>query len=389
LAPEDLRAIEEAEARGAFIAQFGGQSVVLPDQFVMPRLDSIMRARGGSGSPTAADSAALRAYIPEMVAAMMGGGSGLEEMGPTQCHDITVYPAIGLAGGACEGYGLLLDINDPTDPRRLSAVSDSNFAYWHSATFNNDGSKIMFTDEWGGGGGPKCRESDPMEWGANAIFTIDGDDMDFRSYYKLPAPQTSLENCVAHNGSLIPIPGRDIMIQAWYQGGISLIDWTDADNPVEIAFHDRGPVDPNQMGNGGSWSVYWYNGHIVSSEIARGLDIFELVPSDLISQNEIDAANSVVLDELNSQGQPIFEWPATFALARAYVDQLERHGGMAQGRISWVRQSLADAERASGSARRDALSTLADELGDEARRSLDRARVEMLAEAVARLAEAN
>ena len=389
LAPEDLRAIEEARARGAFIAEFGGQAVVLPDQFVMPRLDSIMRARGGSGSPTAADSAALRAYIPEMVAIMTGGGSGLAEMGPTQCHDITVYPAIGLAGGACEGYGLLLDIRDPTDPRRLSAVSDSNFAYWHSATFSNDGSKIMFTDEWGGGGGPKCRESDPMEWGANAIFTIDGNDMDFRSYYKLPAPQTSLENCVAHNGSLIPIPGRDIMIQAWYQGGISLIDWTDADNPVEIAFHDRGPSNPDRMGSGGSWSVYWYNGHIVSPEIARGLDIFELVANDLISQNEIDAANSVALDELNSQGQPIFEWPATFALARAYVDQLERHGGMAQGRISWVRQSLADAERASGSARSSALSTLADELGDEARRSLDRSRVEMLADAVGRLAEAS
>ena len=362
---------------------------MLPDQFVMPRLDSIMRARGGSGSPTAADSAAFRAYIPEMVRVMTGGGnSELAEMGPTQCHDITVYPAIDLAGGACEGYGLLLDIEDPTNPRRLAAVADSNFAYWHSATFSNDGSKLMFTDEWGGGGGPKCRESDPVEWGANAIFNIDGNDMDFRSYYKLPAPQTSLENCVAHNGSLIPIPGRDIMIQAWYQGGISLIDWTDADNPVEIAFHDRGPVDPNQMGNGGSWSVYWYNGYIVSSEIARGLDIFELAPSDLISQNEIDAANSVMLDELNSQGQPIFEWPATFALAKAYVDQLERHGALSQGRLSWLRQSLVDAERASGAARADALSTLADEVGDEARRSLDRPRMEMLAEALGRLAEA-
>ncbi len=389
LAPEDIRAIEEARARGAFIAEFGGQAMVLPSQFVQPRLDSIMRARGGSGSPTAADSAALRAYIPEMIRVMTGGGEGAEAMGPTQCHDITVYPAIGLAGGACEGYGLLLDISNPTDPRRLAAVSDSNFAYWHSATFSNDGSKIMFTDEWGGGGGPKCRESDPYEWGANAIFTIDGNDMNFRSYYKLPAPQTSLENCVAHNGSLIPIPGRDIMIQAWYQGGISLIDWTNPDNPVEIAFHDRGPVNPNQMGSGGSWSVYWYNGFIVSSEIARGLDVFELTPNELLSQNEIDAANSVVLEELNSQGQPIFEWPATFSLARAYVDQLERHGGMAAARLSWVKQSLADAERASGSARQSALATLADELESEARRSLDRARVEMLAEAVGRLAEAS
>src|SRR5690606_21829554 len=205
---------------------------------------------------------------------------------------------------------------------------DSNFSYWHSATFNNDGSKVLFTDEWGGGGQPKCRASDPMEWGANAIFTIDGGEMNFRSYYKLPAPQTSLENCVAHNGSLIPIPGRDIMVQSWYQGGISMFDWTDADNPYEIAFHDRGPSDPDRQGSGGTWSVYWYNGSIVSSEIARGLDIFELVPSAHISQNEIDAANTVRLEYLNAQGQPRYEWPPSFPLTRAYVDQLERSGGL-------------------------------------------------------------
>ncbi len=387
LAPEDIAQIEAAQASGAFVANFGGQAVVLPPQFVNPKLDSIVAARGGSGAPTGADSTTLRNYIPEMVRIMTGGSADDgPELGPTQCHDITVYPAIGLAGGACEGYGLLLDIRNPAQPRRIAAVADSNFAYWHSATFNNAGTAIVFTDEWGGGGGPKCRASDPMEWGANAIFTIDGEDMNFESYYKMPAAQTSLENCVAHNGSLIPIPGRDIMVQAWYQGGISVFDWTDPTDPVEIAFHDRGPSNPNQMGAGGSWSVYWYNGVIVSSEIARGLDIFELVPSEAISQNEIDAANSITFGHLNSQGQPRFEWPHTFALARAYVDQLERARTMAPDRIGTVRAALASAERASGSARRTALNTLAGELDGDARRSAQADKVRLLAEAVRGLA---
>jgi hypothetical protein len=254
----------------------------------------------------------------------MFGAEG-ERSGPTQCHDITVYPAIGLAGGACEGYGLLLDIHDPAHPTRIGAAADSNFSYWHSATFNNDGTKILFSDEWGGGGQPKCRASDPHQWGADALFTIDAQrQMHFQSYYKMPAAQSSLENCVAHNGSLIPIPGRDVMVQAWYQGGISVFDWTDARHPMEIAFFDRGPVDPTRFSMGGSWSVYWYNGVIVSSEIARGLDVFELTPNALLTQNEIDAAKTVHLDHLNAQGQPRFSWPPSFALARAYVDQLER-----------------------------------------------------------------
>jgi hypothetical protein len=226
------------------------------------------------------------------------------------------------------GLWLLLDIRDPANPVRIAAVADSNFAYWHSATFNNDGTKILFTDEWGGGGQPKCRATDKKEWGRNAIFTLAaGRDMQFTSYYKLPAAQTQMENCVAHNGSLIPVPGRDIMVQSWYQGGISMFDWTDPANPVEIAFHDRGPVDSTRQGNGGSWSVYWYNGAIVSSEISRGLDIFELVPSQYLTQNEIDAAKTVRFEYLNAQGQPKLEWPATPALARAYADQLERSGG--------------------------------------------------------------
>ncbi len=387
LAPEDRAQIEQAEARGAFIADFGGQQFVLPNGMVASLLDSVVKARGGSGAPTAADSSTLRAGLPALIARMTGqqGGNG-PRPGPTQCHDITVYPGIGLAGGACEGYGLLLDISDPANPKRIGAVSDSNFAYWHSATFNNDGTKVLFTDEWGGGGAPKCRASDPKAWGANALFTIENRQMRFRSYYKLPAAQTALENCVAHNGNLIPVPGRDIMVQAWYQGGISIFDWTDAANPKEIAFHDRGPVNAAQMEMAGSWSVYWYNGVIVSSEIARGLDIFELVPSPLLSRNEIDAAKTVKLDYLNAQGQPKYTWPATFSLSRAYVDQLERSNGLSTARIAAVRSALVNAERISGSARRTALSQLAGELHREATASSDAAKVHALAGSLDRLA---
>ncbi|MDE2877603.1 hypothetical protein [Candidatus Palauibacter soopunensis] len=389
-APDDIAALEAARERGAFIIEVQGQEMVLPEQASQQMLGQIVAQRGGEGPPTAADSATLRQALPMIVAQMAGpqGDGDGPEPGPTQCHDITVYPAIGLAGGACEGYGMLLDISDPENPRRLSAVSDSNFSYWHSATFNNDGSAILFTDEWGGGGAPKCRASDPMEWGANAIFTIEDTEMEFQSYFKLPAPQTPEENCVAHNGSLIPIPGRDIMIQGWYQGGVSLIDWTDPANPAEIAYFDRGPVNPDRMQMGGSWSVYWYNGVIVNSEIARGLDVLELVPSEAMTQNEIDAANSVRLTHLNSQGQPIFEWPATFALARAYLDQLERHGGLAAARIDRLRAGLAEAEEMTGPARADALRSLADGVSRGAAGAGDAAKVRMLADAVRSLANA-
>ncbi|MEO7962910.1 MAG: hypothetical protein ABIT38_03275, partial [Gemmatimonadaceae bacterium] len=301
-----------ARAKGFFTAEVMGTEMVLPPQFTKPMLDSIVAARKGTGEPTAADSAALRAAIPGMVAKMVGEEPGTgtgPKPGPTQCHDITVYPALGLAGGACEGYGLLLDIRDPANPKRIAAAADSNFSYWHSATFNNDGTKILFSDEWGGGGAPKCRATDKKEWGADAIFTVNNGKLDFQSYYKLPAAQTSTENCVAHNGNLIPIPGRDVMVQAWYQGGISVFDWTDAKNPHEIAYFDRGPIDSTRFAMGGSWSVYWYNGAIVSSEIARGLDVAELTPSEYISQNEIDAAKTVKLAFLNAQGQPKMVWP--------------------------------------------------------------------------------
>jgi hypothetical protein len=360
----DKAAADSARASGAFVVDILGDAYVLPPTFTGPMLDSLVKARGGSGAPTAADSTALRNALPAMIEKMIGPR---EETGPTQCHDITVYPSIGLAGGACEGYGLLLDIKNVTNPVRIDAVSDSNFSYWHSATFNNDGTKVLFSDEWGGGGQPKCRASDPLTWGADAIFTIDASRrMEFQSYYKMPAAQTTLENCVAHNGSLIPIPGRDVMVQAWYQGGISVFDWTDAKHPKEIAFFDRGPVDPTRFSMGGSWSVYWYNGVIVSSEIARGLDIFELTPSPMLTQNEIDAAKTVKLDYLNTQGQPRFEWPATFALARAYVDQIQRGNGLSVSRLTTVRNQLAAAEAANGTARRDLLNALAGGLDSEA-----------------------
>jgi hypothetical protein len=379
-------AVAAARQEGGYIVEIQGVEQVLPPQFVAQLLANIVKERGGTGDPTAADSTTLRTELPNIIKQMFGDPN--VRTGPTQCHDITLYPAIGLAGGACGGYGLLLDISDPVNPTRVAAVADSNFSYWHSASFNNDGTKMLFSDEWGGGGGAKCRATDPKEWGADAIFTRDGNELTFHSYYKLPAVQTSQENCVAHNGSLIPIPGRDVMVQSWYQGGISVFDWTDPSNPVEIGFFDRGPTDSTRLAPGGSWSVYWYNGVMVSSEIARGLDILELTASEHISQNEIDAARTVHLDYLNVQGQPQFVWPPSFALAKAYLDQLERSGGMSADRIAAARQALASAEGSSGEQRREALSALASELEDDAQSAGDQAKVRMLAAAVEDLADA-
>ncbi len=391
---EDLaaqqRAVAAAKARGGFIVKspFDGTEMVLGNGFIGPQLDSIVKARGGTGAPTSADTAALRAGIQGIVDRLFGaqGPAPVPGVSPNspfrQCHDITVYPAIGLAGGACEGHGFLLDIKDPVNPVRIDAVSDSNFSYWHSATFNNDGTKVLFSDEWGGGGAPRCRATDKKEWGSDAIFSIRDGKMVFESYYKIPAPQTSLENCVAHNGSLIPIPGRDVMVQAWYQGGISVFDWTDAANPREIAYFDRGPVDSTRMVMGGSWSVYWYNGAIVSSEIARGLDIAELVPSQYISQNEIDAARTVKWDYLNAQGQPRIVWPPSFPLVKSYVDQLERARCLPAARVTAVRQAIATAERATGPARARSLSQLATSLDGDARSSCDAPKVRLLQKAL-------
>jgi hypothetical protein len=322
-----------------------------------------------------------------------GGGRGgaatpRPPSGPTQCHDITVYPHLGLAGGACGGYGLLLDIRDPANPVRINAAADSNFSFWHSATFNNDGMKILFSDEWGGGSQPRCRASDKLQWGADPIFTLQNGRMDMQGYYKMPAAQTTLENCVAHNGSLIPIPGRDVMVQGWYQGGISVFDWTDPAHAREIAFFDRGPIDANRMVSGGSWSVYWYNGAIVSSEIARGLDIFELLPSAYLTKNEIDAAKTVHLDYLNTQGQPHFEWPATFVLSRAYLDQLARSNGLSADRRATILKTLNDAEGASADKRKESLTALAAAVDTDANASPDAPKVRMLATSIRNLASA-
>ena len=273
------------------------------------------------------------------------GQGGEKPQDTNQCHDITVYSAIGLAAGACEGNGILLDIRDPANPKRVDAVNDPNYSYWHSATFSNDGSKVVFTDEWGGGLGARCRPNDPNKWGADAIFDRKDDKLTFASYYKMPAAQGDTENCVAHNGSLVPVPGRDIEVQAWYQGGVSVMDFTDAAHPVEIAYFDRGPIDPKMLVLGGDWSAYWYNGYIYGSEIARGLDVFELTPTKSLTQNEIDAAKTVHVSELNVQDQQKITWPAQLVVAKAYLDQLERSQALPSGEISNLRKAVDNAEK--------------------------------------------
>jgi len=270
-------------------------------------------------------------------------GEGSQSTSVTdKCHDITVYSAVGLAAGACSGNGILLDIADPRNPKRLDAVSDPNYAFWHSASFNNDGTKVLFTDEWGGGAQPRCRSTDPMHWGANAIFTLENRKLKLASYYKMPAAQTETENCVAHNGSLIPVPGRDLMVQAWYQGGVSILDFTDPARPFEVAYFDRGPADAAKRVLGGQWSTYWYNGYIYGAEIARGVDVFKLVPTQFLTQNEIDAANQVHFDELNVQNQPQIKWPANAIVARAYLDQLERSGALPAARLDALHAALSN-----------------------------------------------
>ena len=255
----------------------------------------------------------------------------------TRCHDITAFPALGLAAGACAGNGILLDISDPTNPVRIDQVTDANFAFFHSATFSNDGGKVIFTDEWGGGTRPRCRAADNPAWGANAVFDIVDRQLKFAGYYKLPAPQSALENCVAHNGSIIPVPGRDIMVQGWYQGGVSVFDFTDSAKPVEIAYFDRGPIDGSQLVPGGFWSAYWNNGYIYASEISRGIDVFRLTPSAFLSKDELDAAALVRTEEFNVQQQSRIAWPARAVVARAYLDQLRRSGGLGPTRAGEVR----------------------------------------------------
>ena len=240
-------------------------------------------------------------FADELTGALGGLWTGGDHGDDTQdtsrtdeCHDITIFPTKKLAAGACSGNGILFDISDPYNPKRLDVVSDKGFAYWHSATFNNDGSKVLFTDEWGGGGRPRCRAWDPLNWGADAIYDIKDQKLVFQSHYKMPAPQLETENCVAHNGSIIPIPDRDIFVQAWYQGGISVMDFTDSSNPVEIGYFDRGPISEDELITGGYWSAYYYEGYIYATEITRGLDVFKLLPSQFLSEDEIDAASKAL-----------------------------------------------------------------------------------------------
>ncbi|WP_083518853.1 DUF305 domain-containing protein [Serinicoccus chungangensis] len=236
---------------------------------------------------------ASAAVVSEPVLFPEGGGPGT-----SGCHDITAYPERDLAAGACMGDGILMDISDPVNPVVTEQVQDSNFAFWHSATFNDDGSKVVFTDELGGGGAATCNEAVGPNRGANAIFDIAYDDtasLDFRSYYKIPRYQEDTENCVAHNGSIIPVVKGDVMVQAWYQGGVSVFDFTDSDNPEEIAYFDRGPIDDDNLVLGGSWSAYYYNGHIYSSDITQGLDVLKV--------RGTKGDNRVKMDFLNAQTQ--------------------------------------------------------------------------------------
>ena len=280
-----------------------------------------------------------------MLAGLWRGGDHGDDSQETrltnQCHDITVFPEGGIAAGACSGNGILFDISDPLKPRRLDAVVDKGFAYWHSVTFNNDGTKVLFTDEWGGGGRPRCRAFDPLDWGADAIYDIVDGKLEFRSHFKMPAPQVEEENCVAHNGSIVPVPGRDIFVQAWYQGGISVIDFTDSTNPFEIAYFDRGPADEEDLIMAGFWSAYWYRGRIYGTEILRGLDVLALTPSEHLSENEIAAAT--VADQgrgFNPQQQFRVTWPAEPVVVRAYLDQLERDEAISMSFVTDIKTVL-------------------------------------------------
>jgi hypothetical protein len=321
--------------------------------------------------------------------------------GPRNCHDVSAYPAMHLLAGACGSYGLLVDISNPEKPVRLDAAADTNFSLWHTAVFSNDASKVVFTDEWGGGTSPNCQATNMMEMGGNTTLTIGKDHkLKQHAYFKIPSAQSPQENCVSHNGGLVPVPGRDIMVQGWYQGGVDMIDFTDPDHPFEMAYFDRGPVDappaPGDTTNGavsrsrgtigGSWGAYYYNGLVYSSELARGLDVLELLPSDKISANELAAAKLVRLSELNPQSQPHIVWPAAFPVVRSYLDQLVRGNGLSAARTSAIDKALTAAERQSGAARGRALSSLAGQVEGDVKGASDGTRVKTMAAAIRALA---
>jgi hypothetical protein len=329
--------------------------------------------------------------------------------GPRNCHDVTAYPAVHLLAGACGSYGLLVDISNPEKPVRLDAKSDTNFSLWHTAVFSNDGKKVVFTDEWGGGTSPMCQANSMMEMGGNTILTIDSKKKYTQhAYYKINTAQTAEENCVSHNGGLVPVPGRDIMVQGWYQGGVSVMDFTDADHPKELAYFDRGPIDPapgadvpvaqpaegrggrgNRGTIGGSWGAYYWNGMIYSSELDRGFDILELQPSDQLSKNEIEAAKLVRFEQYNPQSQPKVVWPAAFPVVRSYLDQLVRWNGLSAARTTAIASALDAAEQQTGSARRNALNALAKQVDKDVSGAKDKERVKAMSAAIKDLAKAS
>jgi len=352
------------------------------------------RARGGRGAGTAGRR----------------GGRGADSSAPPppprpttpwNCHDVTAYPAVHLLAGACASYGLLVDISNPEKPVRLDARADTNFSLWHTAVFSNDASKVVFTDEWGGGTSPNCQATSMMEMGGNTTLTISANKKYTQhAYFKIPTAQSAQENCVSHNGGLVPVPGRDIMVQGWYQGGVDVIDFTDPDHPYELAFFDRGSYDnPPEPGDtasqgggrfrntiGGSWGAYYWNGYVYSSELARGFDILELTPTDKLSANELAAAKLVKFVEYNPQSQPKIVWPAAFPVIRSYLDQLGRNDGLAAARRTAIANALTAAEKQTGAARGAALTALAKTVDADVSGAKDQSRVKAMSAEIKRLA---
>jgi len=308
-----------------------------------------------------------------------------------------------------------VDITNPEKPVRITAIRDTNnFQGRHTAAFSNDGKKLIVTNEWGGGTSPMCQKDNMMEMGGNTIFSVSADKKTLtqHAYYKLPVAQSAQENCVAHNGSPLPVPGRDVYVQAWYQGGISIMDFDDVDHPKEIGYFDRGSIDPpplidagpagaprapqqpgaavagqRQRGTtGGSWGAYYWNGYIFSSEIDRGLDILELQPSAALSANEIAAAKLVTYQDYKPTTQRKPVWPPAFVVVRSYLDQLVRNNGLSSDRTSAIGAALDAAEQKTGLARGTALTALALEVDKDVTAATDKERVKSLAAEIRRLA---
>jgi LVIVD repeat len=362
-------------------------------------------ARGGRGGRANGEPAAVPAGAPASAAAAPAAPArpfDPSKSGPWNCHDVTAYPSMHLLAGACASYGLLVDISDPEHPVRLDAKADTNFSLWHTAVFSNDGSKVVFTDEWGGGTSPMCQATSMMEMGGNSILTIQDNKMTQHAYFKIPSAQTAQENCVSHNGGLVPVPGRDLFVQGWYQGGVDVSDFTDPDHPFEVAFFDRGPVDPPPAPGdtttavsrfrgtiGGSWGAYYWNGYIYSSELARGFDVLQLVPTEKLSANEIAAAKLVRMEQYNPQSQPHYTFPPAFPVVRSYLDQLVRNNGLASDKTRSIDKALATAERQSGAARAKTLTTLASQVDGDVTGASDPQRVKTMAAEIRRLAAAS